>query len=789
MCKKLNIVCLTVFLLALTAQHTSAVIVVNGDFVSGPAGSPPTSTDPAFWTGGGDPNSDPNVAPSTDGIVGVTSDGALTISAGSGLNLNHLDLGQNPDAAGTVNVSGAGSTLNVGVHFHIGTHADDASTLDGGNGILNITSGGVVDVGSDIWLGDSATSTGTAIVDGAGSILWTGDDLWLGDDGMGSLTVRNGGLVEVADVTDVGDEPGGRGILIVDGVGSIFRSRDLDIGDDGNGQGTVTNGARVEVSDDIQIANDTSGDLSSLTVQGANSTVTATDLIRVGDEARGTLSVSDGARVEGGKIYVGGNEAGVGTMTIEGAGTTVVANAGSFTSGLSGQGHVTVKDGGRIEANVVRLGDNDSGVGVITAQGANSTIVSTDSYLVGHFGSGNLTVSDGARAEAGGTFFLGLQPGGVGHVTVQGAGSTLETIGGSIEIGPQGGNGRLSVLDGAQATALATVSIGAGAGSDGWVNVSGAGSQLSSAFMIVGGNGRGVLNVFDGGQATASTDLAVGESSSGGIVNVRGIGSQISAPNLNLGVVGSGTLNVSESGSASFETATVSATGTVNMVVSSNNMLTATTSYTNDGTTNFIAGSQLSAGSYTPIDSQSFLGQGSYAGVGGTTSFLSGVPIFTTGPIMTDDGDGIEMSLNGGDRVQFGNVMVALNENAGFGGSLTVTELGLLTFLGREALLAFSFEASGLNTDLLNALSFNVGQQDRDTIRIFQRATGASDNAWLAFDPTITDYTNESFMFTVNEFNGFDFAIVAIPEPSGFLCVGLAAAASACTRWKRRGHA
>ncbi len=777
MFKYISIVCITLLSLTLTARHLSAVIVVDGDFVSGPTGSPPTSTDPTFWTGGGDPNTDPNVPPSTDGIIGVTGNGSLTINGGSNLNVNHLDLGQDPGASGTVNVTGAGSTLNVAVHFHIGAHADDASTLDGGNGMVSITSGGVIDVGGDIWLGDSGASSGTAVVDGTGSILRTGDDLFVGDDGMGSLTVRNGGVVEATDEIKVGDDSGGDGNLMVDGPGSVVRAlgRDFDIGDDGVGQALVTNGGRIEAGDDIQIANDTGSSGSTLTVQGPTSTIFAVDDIRVGDEDQGSLILSAGARAEAAEIIVGGNQAGIGTMIVEGSGTAAVATSSDFIAGGSGRGTVTIRDGGRVEAVVVRLGDNVSGDGVINVQGPSSIITSADSYLIGFGGKGNLNVSNGGRAEAIGAFFLGLDPGGVGHVTVTGAGSTLETTGDNISFGPQGGDGHLFVLDGATVTAFDGIDIGVDVTSNSSATVSGSNSLITSDSITAGLLGSGTLNVFDGGRATTSTNVTLAnETGSLGTVNVRGVGSQVSTSILEVGVDGTGTLNLSESGSVSSETAAVTATSSVNMVVSSNNMLAASTSYTNNGTTNFIAGSQLAVGSYTPINSPSFLGAGSYVGIGGTTSFPAGVPTFTVGPIITDDGDGVQMSLNGGDRVQFGNVTVALNENVGTDGSLTVADLGLSSALGNPALLSFSFLSSGLDTSLLNALSFNVGQQDRETLRVLQRATGAGDDAWVLVEPVITDYTNGAFTFTVNELNGFDYAIVAIPESSAFISVGLA---------------
>ncbi len=723
MLKNINLFCLTLLLCTLTARHAEGAIVVSGDFVSGPTGGPITSTDPAFWTGGGDPATDPN----TDGIVGVTSDGLLAISGGSVLNLIHLDAGANSGATGTVNVMGAGSALNLGEHLHLGS----ADVGTGGNGVLNVTGGGVVNVTNDIFLADAATNTGTVVVDGAGSVLETGDDLFVGNTGTGSLTITNGGLVEVADLTKLGDDTGSSGSLLIDGAGSMLKTRDIDIGEDGPGQATVSNGARLEASDDINITDDVDGAGSSLTVQGANTTIFAVDNLSVGKRALGTLNMSDGARAE---------------------------------------------------AHVVRLGDFAGGFGVINVQGANSTIVSDDNYLVGHNGSGHLTVSDGARAEAGHFFFVGLNPGAVGRVTVRGPGTTLETITGGFTLS-EGGTGRLHVLDGAQVTVFAETTIGNGATGEGSVTVSGNNSLLSSTSIVVGGFGKGGLHVLNGGQAIASDHLSVGESAGGGTVHVRGAGSNVSAASMEVGAGGPGRFNLSETGSAGFETVEVSATGTVNMVVSGDNMLTATASFTNDGTTNFIAGSRLASGSYTPIDSSVFSGSGSYVGVGGTTGLSSGKPFFTVAAIQTDSGNDGTESVGGAQRVLFNTLTVGINEDSS-SGDLGVTQLVPQTIANQRFLDGYSLTATnGLSDNILTGLTFDLGlggQASSDQLSVFQRLTGAGQDTWALYEPAIFDLTDDSFTFTITQIDGFDYAVTAIPEPAVVALVGVGGLALGC---------
>lgn len=130
-------------LLALMAQYAQSQINISGDFLSGPTGSPLTNTDPAFWTSGGDPNS--------DGIIGVTSGGLLTLEGGSILDIHHLDLGQNQGGSGTVNVS-------------------NGASIEGKN----------------IAVGSNFLGIGTMIIEGAGTTVSAVEN---GIDGPGSFTV------------------------------------------------------------------------------------------------------------------------------------------------------------------------------------------------------------------------------------------------------------------------------------------------------------------------------------------------------------------------------------------------------------------------------------------------------------------------------------------------------------------------------------------------------------------------------------------------------------------------
>src|SRR3546814_13513564 len=80
-------------------------------------------------------------------------------------------------------------------------------------------------------------------------------------------------------------------------------------------------------------------------------------------------------------------------------------NGASLTIGERGEGLLTVADGGRVSANDVNLGDDDTGHGIVLISGVDSagnasTIEAHGSVSVGDWSSGKMTIEGGGQVIA-----------------------------------------------------------------------------------------------------------------------------------------------------------------------------------------------------------------------------------------------------------------------------------------------------------------------------------------------------------------------------------------------------
>src|SRR3546814_18639630 len=78
----------------------------------------------------------------------------------------------------------------------------------------------------------------------------------------------------------------------------------------------------------------------------------------------------------------------------------------SLTIGERGEGLLTVADGGRVSANDVNLGDDDTGHGIVLISGVDSvgnasTLEAPGSVSVGDWSSGQMTIEGGGQVIAG----------------------------------------------------------------------------------------------------------------------------------------------------------------------------------------------------------------------------------------------------------------------------------------------------------------------------------------------------------------------------------------------------
>lgn len=405
--------------------------------------------------------------------VGDSGTGHMRVTAASAASMSMLTIGNSAGSNGDVLVDGVGSQLTV--------TAVNLSVGESGSGSLTVQNGG--SVGSrGISAGAMSGSVGNIIVTGAGSSMGA-LAITIGGGGTGTLQVAAGGSVTIADALDVGRVNGGDGTITVTGTGSSLKA-----GSSGN-LGAVTFGLSAGATGRLQVAAGGVADFTSasvttfgaaaasgvtpaavgtLSVDGAGSKMLAGDTI-IGDGGQGTASVTNGGQIQlaNATLTLGNQLGGTGSLTVDGANSQVSAGAVVVSSSGAGIGNVTLSNGGTLTAPVLSFGPYGKlfiGGGLnapaaapgILAVSTISSLANTQSGIVfNHTGTFDLTAATSGGFSmyqmAGVTRLSGDGSGYVGSVGVVGgvlivdsnySGSAITVAGGTL-----GGVGTLRNLD------------------------------------------------------------------------------------------------------------------------------------------------------------------------------------------------------------------------------------------------------------------------------------------------------------------------------------------------------
>lgn len=132
-------------------------------------------------------------------------------------------------------------------------------------------------------------------------------------------------------------------------------------------------------------------------------------------------------------VTVGNNSTGTGAVTVDGTGSTwTVPNF--LVVGLSGQGTVTVSNGGAISSAANIIGYFNSGI--MTVSGAGSSWVNSGPIGVGYGsgGNGTLIISNGGTVTStAGTVYLGVQNGSTGRLFIGSTFASAPTAPGTLK--------------------------------------------------------------------------------------------------------------------------------------------------------------------------------------------------------------------------------------------------------------------------------------------------------------------------------------------------------------------
>ena len=247
--------------------------------------------------------------------VGRSSTGTLTVQGGGDLQVagggaGATDLGRFANGNGTLNINGAGSSVELETGYFV-------SVGDAGTGALNISDGGSFKVNGTVPTDDTpfqdalffANQTGshaTLSISGANSTATISGNTVIGNQGTATATITNGGalIVDAAgEFLGIGDQ-GGAGMVTVDGPGSrLIVTNAVDMGHNGYGRLDVQNGGFFSSGVGLAVGN-------LLEPGSANLNIRSSGVVQLG-----VLSVENGlVTVDGGSLAVS-----VGTFVATGA--------------------------------------------------------------------------------------------------------------------------------------------------------------------------------------------------------------------------------------------------------------------------------------------------------------------------------------------------------------------------------------------------------------------------------------------------------------------------------------
>lgn len=373
-----------------TAGTTGRFTLLNGTMIGDMAlGNGLDSI--GFFTIGADAVFDPA---GNSAAVAATqgSSGTLTIHDGGRYIANsNMLISTNPTANGSVNVTGLGSSLSLGI----------GALLVGstGKGDLTISDAAAANGGS-VLIGDSATGIGNVTVSGVGSKVSNSANITVGNLGIGTLRIEDGGTVSTTGSARIASTAGAAGAATVNGTGSIWNAASLTVGgtlgsNGGTGTLLVENGGAVNISGNMEIRN-TAG--TSVAIDGGTLTVGGSFT------KNGTLNLVDGTLHVLGNFDNGTANA---QLVIDGATPSdlpilhlsklaLLSEVTDIVVGNSNRG-VLIVDGGRAisnGANSLFIGAGATGDGAVTVTGGAGAAVS--SILTG-----TLSVGGGSLGGAG----------------------------------------------------------------------------------------------------------------------------------------------------------------------------------------------------------------------------------------------------------------------------------------------------------------------------------------------------------------------------------------------------
>ncbi len=342
--------------------------------------------------------------------VGPSGTGDLLIELGGKLNNNGIGiLGTQPDSLGFVTIRDAGSEWRIDNNLVVGEQ---------GAGLLQLRSSGYL-LNNNARIGNSASGFGAASV-WSGSNWVSLGNLFVAHSGSGSLDIRGGDSAVFNQAQAfVGYAGGGEGSVRVRQGGGWASFADVFIGREGQGKLDIESGGVVVVtSDSSSFVGALPGGAGEVTVTGPGSRWTTTASLIVGVSGNGQLDVANGGEVTADILSIGDLETGVGAVTV--GEDAVLSSDNDILVGRLGSGSLFIEGGEVNSGRFGLIGNDPGGFGEVHLT-ASARWTSQESVFVGNFGSGVLTIGPDAELISGGGVRVSTVPGGSARLDLSGS--------------------------------------------------------------------------------------------------------------------------------------------------------------------------------------------------------------------------------------------------------------------------------------------------------------------------------------------------------------------------------
>ncbi|SUB83930.1 Outer membrane protein IcsA autotransporter precursor [Pragia fontium] len=367
-----------------------------------------------------------------------------------------LHKGANPNTIHLGDVVGGGSGMIIATGAERDVNGNKIAAIDtdalmrvgqSGKGSLQILDGALANINT-LHVAHYNGSEGHVLVSGQGSTLNTVNELKVGFEGLGTLTIEKGGVVNTGGFGAIANTYGrpntANSWALVTGEGSAWNVNKGFFLHYGSSEGTrhrldIRDGGAVNVTGYFIINNFEEDSEGILTIADKGSILNVTGDantgigLSIGHGNKGLMSITNEGVVHSSGAFVGTNPTGIGEVVVSDAGSRWI-NDNELWLARKGMAKMTVANQGAVESGSSSIGVFAGAKGDVLLKDEGTRWNNLGNMIIGDAGIGTLTLIQGANLTVGGVLSIGAQAGGTGTLNIGSALDKAATVAGILNV-------------------------------------------------------------------------------------------------------------------------------------------------------------------------------------------------------------------------------------------------------------------------------------------------------------------------------------------------------------------